>query len=168
MSMVLTPLRTSSKKLTRLIASRTPTFTQHAAHQANQTRTLICDGFWKEGITRNDSRLLHHSCASLLHWRGLRSVAKRRYGALKKSAVRPWLPEEEQVGERGRYHGPVHQRVDHPRLGGTQAALECGLHPVAAPLEPRRRQPHLRHWTDCQVPQGAPCSRQPLLPEAVQ
>ena len=99
MLMVLTPLRTSSKKLTRLIASRTPTSTQHAAHQANQTRTLICDGFWKEGITRNDSRLLHHSCASLLHWRGLRSVAKRRYGALKKSAVRPWLPEEEQVGE---------------------------------------------------------------------
>ena len=99
MLMLLTPLRTSSKKLTRLIASRTPTFTQHAAHQANQTRTLICDGFWKEGITRNASRFLHHSCASLLHWRGLRSVAKRRYGALKKSAARPWLPEEEQVEE---------------------------------------------------------------------
>ena len=76
--------------------------------------------------------------------------------------------EEERVLGGGRYHGPVHQRVDHPGMEGTQAALERRVHSFAAPLKPRRRQPHLRHRPDRQVPQGAPCSCQPLFPEAIQ
>ena len=67
-----------------------------------------------------------------------------------------------------RHHGPVHQRADHPRLGGPQASLERGVHQVATPLQPRRRQPHLLHRPDGQVSQGAPGGCQPLLPEIVQ
>merc|ERR1711936_1263375 len=39
--------------------------------------------------------------------------------------------EEERVLGGGRYHGPVHQRVDHPGMEGTQAALERTLKTIA-------------------------------------
>merc|ERR1712083_1173878 len=60
-------------------------------------RTLIHDGFPSGCRSQNVFSVSNHPCPSLTHWRGLRSVARRRERAIRRSEVRPWLPEEDQA-----------------------------------------------------------------------
>jgi len=88
------PLRTSSTKLTCLIISGTAPYTLTAGPHR---RTLVYDGFPSGCRSQNVFSVLNHPCPSLTHWRGLRSVARRRERAIRRSEVRPWLPEEDQA-----------------------------------------------------------------------
>merc|ERR550525_1313280 len=91
---VVMPLRTSSTKLTCLITSGTAPYTLTAGPHR---RTLVYDGFPSGCRSQNVFSVLNHPCPSLTHWRGLRSVARRRERAIRRSEVRPWLPEEDQA-----------------------------------------------------------------------
>ena len=72
-------------------------------HQAELRRTYSHDWYSRRGTYKLHPSFLHQSSPSLTHWRGKRSLERRREAEMKmvnggKSFTKPWQPEEDQVG----------------------------------------------------------------------